>query len=567
MMKKYIVIYLSFITTCFLYACREHDTSAGGKPDPVSPILQGSFGSKFSRYAKGDVFPGQADEKYISKIWSDTAWQNDRIHKQLFLWSKGADCNDLTYEISSLKNGNSTIPGGNVQLRFCSYVKGDALALECGMQVSRTATLLADALSPVPVNSLPADDPLKIWITVNVPANTIPGRYTGNITVKSAGKEQAEFTLEVWVLNRTLPPVADWTFHLDLWQFPFQLARLIRQEGNGVELFSSRYFELIRPYYAMLADAGQSAITAYIKDGAFNKGESMVKWTRKKDGSWDFDYSDFDKHVGEMMQWGINKQINCFSLAGWHNSIGYYDEASARHMTLDIEPGQSGYAVIWDTFLSSFHTHLIRKGWFGKTVLYMDEIEESGMEKVIGIIKNNHSDWKIGLSGSHISAATESCLYDYSSILGSKRNRRTPVSTFYTSCSQTIPNSYVSRQNSTSEMTWMGWYAAANDFDGYLRWAYDYWTESDPYSIQDGSNTAGDFSMIYRSANTLSSYPVSSMRMELLREGIQDYEKIKILSSPRIKACLERFDETSGIHARKLVEQGQSLLKLIASEN
>ena len=30
--------------------------------------------------------------------------------------------------------------------------------------------------------------------------------------------------------------------------------------------------------------------------------------------------------------------------------------------------------------------------------------------------------------------------------------------------------------------------ALAKGFDGYLRWAYDYWTQSDPTSAQDGSN-------------------------------------------------------------------------------
>ena len=47
-------------------------------------------------------------------------------------------------------------------------------------------------------------------------------------------------------------------------------------------------------------------------------------------------------------------------------------------------------------------------------------------------------------------------------------------------------------------MSWMAWYAQARGFDGYLRWAYDYWTKPDVTDIQDGANTAGDFNMIYR---------------------------------------------------------------------
>ena len=72
-------------------------------------------------------------------------------------------------------------------------------------------------------------------------------------------------------------------------------------------------------------------------------------------------------------------------------------------------------------------------------------------------------------------------------------------------------------------MVWVAWYAKAKGLNGFLRWAYDYWTKADPQDVRDGSNTAGDFSLIYRSDNSLSSVPLSSIRLELLREGIQDY--------------------------------------------
>lgn len=76
--------------------------------------------------------------------------------------------------------------------------------------------------------------------------------------------------------------------------------------------FSSEYFTLVKPFYQLLADAGQKVITAYIKDGAFNKGQTMVKWHEAADGKWSFDYTGFDKFVAQMMSWGIGRQISCF---------------------------------------------------------------------------------------------------------------------------------------------------------------------------------------------------------------------------------------------------------------
>ena len=41
---------------------------------------------------------------------------------------------------------------------------------------------------------------------------------------------------------------------------------------------------MVKPFYLLLADAGQKCITTYIKDGAFRDGQSMVKWIKKMMG-------------------------------------------------------------------------------------------------------------------------------------------------------------------------------------------------------------------------------------------------------------------------------------------
>jgi hypothetical protein len=64
----------------------------------------------------------------------------------------------------------------------------------------------------------------------------------------------------------------------------------------------------------------------------------------------------------------------------------------------------------------------------------------------------------------------------------------------------------------------------AHGYDGLLRWAYDAWP-ADP--VRDARHLlwpAGDSYMIYPGAG-------SSIRFEKMREGIVDYEKIKILKT------------------------------------
>jgi hypothetical protein len=532
--------------------CGNSDIPPNETPEQQS--FQGSFESKFTRYALGQVYKGD-----IQSVWTDTAWVNDRIHKQLVLWiEQGGSVENVRYEISNLQGSSSSIASSNVRLRFLQYVIGDAVSKECGEHSSRTVVQIADALSATPINRISQEDPVKIWITVDIPSETKPDLYSGTIKVKAEGGEQL-FKLNILVTEHTLPAVKDWSFHLDLWQFPFQLATFCKTQP-----FSNEYFALQEPFYKLLADAGQKAITAYIKDGAFLQDQTMVNWTKEASGQWQFDYSDFDKYVEKMMSWGIDKQINCFSLVGWNTSTGYFDAASNSYKRIDLTPGTANFEVIWNVFLTSFKDHLQSKGWFEKTVLYMDEIREEQMLKVISLIKANDANWKIGLAGSRINASIERDLYDYSILLGYNKVFTNTVSTFYTSCSQKFPNNYVTLENNPAEMTWMAWHAAAKNYNGYLRWAYDYWTKSDPLNIQDGSNSAGDFSMIYRANNSLSNQALSSIRLELLREGIQDYEKIKILSDGQLNTEVKKFNVTSGTNALEFVSKGESLIKSVS---
>ena len=75
----------------------------------------------------------------------------------------------------------------------------------------------------------------------------------------------------------------------------------------------------------------------------------------------------------------------------------------------------------------------------------------------------------------------------------------------------------------------------AQGYSGYLRWAYNSWPENPLQDSRFRSWPAGDTYQIYPG-------PRSSVRFEKLREGIQDYEKIRI-----IKKALDQYPETDSI--------------------
>ena len=99
-----------------------------------------------------------------------------------------------------------------------------------------------------------------------------------------------------------------------------------------------------------------------------------------------------------------------------------------------------------------------------------------------------------------------------------------------------------------AESAWLGWYAAAQGYSGYLRWAYDSWTQDPLYDTRYVRWPAGDCFLVYPGAR-------SSIRFERLREGIADFEKIRVLRGvlgrrkdakatdalARLDAALKRF--------------------------
>ncbi|MDR0573876.1 MAG: DUF4091 domain-containing protein [Tannerella sp.] len=540
--------------------------------------LSGSFDNKFRRYVANASFGGQ-----VNNVWNVEAWKGERITKQIVLWTSG-QIDNLSVTATDLTGSGGNIPASAISFRYGKYIKGDMLSKECGEYPTRSDyQQIIDAWSTESVTTLSSGDPLKLWAVVQVPKNIPKGTYTGKI-IAAGGAGSVELNINLYVSDMQLPDVAQWTFHLDLWQFPAKIVEHYNANNpsDPIALWSDRHFALLEPFYRELADCGQKAITAHIKENALGV-PSMVKWIKKADGEWEYDFTAFDRYVSTLMEWGITKQINCFSPIGWNeDAIPYYDEASQSNRTLTAVPGSELYNTCWDNFLTHFEQHLDSKGWFDKTVLYFDEIsEEKALPVIDGVILPNNSSWKIGGAITRdFSASAKAKFHDLSGVLG--RNFSTAgfedkIFTFYTSCTQLFPNSFVTRENTTAEMTWMGWHAANGNYSGYLRWAYDYWQLNDPADARDGSNTAGDFSIVYRSSNTspISCYP--SLRLMMLREGIQDYEKIRILkalfqsSDPAklqtLNTVIRKFTMASGEdNAEALVNEGQETIATLSRD-
>ena len=361
--------------------------------------------------------------------WHSVAWKGERIHRHILV-NGVPQGSRVTLAVSDLTTAaDDTIPAGAVSFRYPRFVAGHTEARSCSRdyQAENTTAYLSDALFSAPTQALPASWPELVWMAVDIPPETPPGEYSGTVNIRAvsaAAIDTTDLHLSVQVAPWAMPGAADRQFHLDLWQFPVSV--LDRYNGanptDRITLWSDEHYALLEPTYRYLAGLGQRTVTTYIKEGALG-APSMVQWTLKRDGTWDYDYSVFDAYVARLAKWGLDEQISAFSPVGWNEgNIPYRDEATQSKKTFSAAVGSSEWDTRWTHFLTDFRAHLVEKGWLDKTVLYLDESSEEDVQSVIDVVAAIDADWKIGLAyigyGSDGPGATMlSRLYDSSGLM------------------------------------------------------------------------------------------------------------------------------------------------------
>lgn len=495
----------------------------------IEPGIHSGFGSVDAVYPKSIPPTGNITDSIKLQ-----GWKGERVNCKLLVWSAGKD-EQINISLKKFSNGNFRIDNDCISISVMKYVLTDEFLNErstsCGPRDNDKvpAHISPDLLSNE--NSFMPDIPgtRPVWISVNIPEDAPAGIYKGLISRQSAsGTVNHVISLEVQ--NKVLPAPSEWSFHLDLWQNPYAVARY-----NGVELWSKEHFELLRPLLKKLANAGQKCITTTLIDkpwdgsACFDAFGSTIKWIRKKDGTWEYDYTVFDQYVSLAMESGIKEQINCYSMMPVGNKFSWFDEETSETVIMEAIPGTDKYENLWREFLNNFKVHLTEKGWLDITTLALDERGEEEMKNLFSFLKQTAPEFKISMAGFYYKDIN-SCIYDYSSnwrhigiisggVIESRKNSGLKT-TYYVACGIPKPNNFTF--SPLSESCYEGWFAAAKGLDGFLRWAYNSWPENPVIDSRYTKWPSGDTYLVYPGAR-------SSIRFERLREGIQDYEKIRIL--------------------------------------
>ncbi|ATA73561.1 hypothetical protein CGC49_09875 [Capnocytophaga sp. H4358] len=525
-------------------------------PNPVkaNPQEWKNFKGTTAGWGSTDVrYKKETPAKDLKLAQTLTAWKGERISGQIVVVNANKDA-EISVDISDFRHTKlkNNLKKEHISADFIRYVMTDELNKDgkggCGYRtaINFDSTLVADAIDHYAKKLvIPAQTSRGIWVKVQVPQNVVSGSYKGFISVKNKGKVFQKLSLEIKVLDRVLPASKDWHFHLDLWQNPYAVSRY-----HNLRPWSKEHFDKLRIEMQPYVEAGGKSITASIMHKpwggqTYDAFGSMVTWFKKLDGSWHFDFAVFDKWVEFMHEMGITKQINCYSMVPWKLSFQYFDQATNQVQKIETQPGKPEYNEVWGAMLTAFAKHLKGKGWFEKTYISMDERPMKVMLETLKVIKQADPNFKVSFAGDW-HEEIEADLDDYcvalwkkfSDDVKNKRREQGKISTYYTCCTEPYPNTFTFSEPAESE--WLGWFVAKENLDGYLRWALNSWTIEPLLDSRFVSWAAGD---------TYLTYPLgrSSIRMERMIEGIQNYEKVRILR--------EEFKKSGNIQALEKIEE------------
>ncbi|MPQ44093.1 glycoside hydrolase domain-containing protein [Clostridium tarantellae] len=476
--------------------------------------LEGFFASNNKHYLKENYnnIITESSNKNLNLV----CWKGEKISTEIILWTDVESVNNIKVQSSlfSDKDGNA-IYSNNINFNFLKYVKA-------------AGKMIPDILDNVINLNIERKSIQPVWITIEIPENVKSGIYSGVFTFISDNSKPLNFKVNIEVLNINLPSYDKWSFHLDLWQNPFALARYYK-----VTPWSKEHLNYLRPHLKMLRKAGQKVITTTIIKDPWNSQtydayDTMILCKKQANGTFKYDFTSFDTYVSLCLEIGIDKQINCYSMVPWKNRVFYFDEVLGKEVEEFLTPGTSEWINFWKQFIDALVEHVKSKGWIDKTYIAMDERHINDMKAVINLLRNtplkisgamNYANvTDIVNSINDISMAIWEIRDDFYNVV--ENRHKLGFNTTYYVCTGAFPNTFT--YSNPGEAAWLGWYVAKFNADGFLRWAYDSWVEKPLETTDFIRFESGDCFLVYPEVK-------SSVRFERLIEGIQDNEKIRYI--------------------------------------
>ena len=492
-------------------------------------------------------------------FYESVAWRGDELNSKIVVLTKEKSLHHLTITASDLvSDNNDKISSSHIDITWLKDVEAN---LGRGKLGSAPNELFPDVLyTRAPIDAA-AKKVSAAWISVHIPEEAKPGIYHATLSLKASEIEAPiTFSYRYEVLPLTLPDARESDTQLELWQHPFVSARYYGisklNDSNNPSWFNEEHTAYLREMMQEYAAIGGRGVIATLVEEAWNhqsydNDPSLIKWTKKRDGTFAYNYDLFDKWIALNISAGVldpqggRGQIKCYSIVPWDNQVTYFDEASGKTIKEKLTPGSAAWQTQWRSVLTHFIEHVDQKGWLGITYIAMDERPVDQLQPAVELIQSIEAqsgrkfkissamnfeaindtafldkidDISIGLSHIKNNDAVKN-LADHRTALGL-------LTTVYTSTGDAPGSNTIAMP---VESNWTLWYALSQHLSGFMRWSFDGWTQRPLDNVHYKYWEAGDPFFLYPGDKGTDLAFRSSPRYERLKEGIRDINKAKYL--------------------------------------
>jgi len=396
-----------------------------------------------------------------------------------------------------------------------------------------------DVLEDLPFD-LEARRTTSLWVTVHIPADAAVGVYESSIVLRAGGRLLARRPFRLKVVAASVPEqrslkVTNW----------FTLDDKTSQRFYGVAVFSPPWWTLVANVARMLAEHRQNVILTPLL--------ALIQ-PRLEGGTLDYDFTNFDRWVETFRQAGALGYIEGSHLldrAGSYDApllVPTFQVVDGQPQEVALPPDDFRVEPALSAFLAALGNHLKEKGW--DTIYFQHVLDEAhGNEppyygrfaalahrRMPGIptldaidaahlpeeLQNNCDVWVPQLGR-----------FDAQMPLLEQRMKSGHPVWFYTCL---YPQKrYLNRLMDFPllKVRLLHWLDFRYGFTGFLHWGGNYWT---PKPLLDTQPVIDDNTELLPSGDAFVVYPDrehltfrSSIRLEAMREGIEDYEMLKAL--------------------------------------
>ncbi len=379
-----------------------------------------------------------------------------------------------------------------------------------------------------------------IWVDLYVPHSTAAGKYTGTITVTQHEKQIETLSVELDVYNFTLPDETPLITYMNVSRG--QLAGFYNKTSDSREIE-----ELTQTYYDKLyANRMEPWFNDMLTPGVQVKGNKVEL---------DFNHERYLYYMNELK----TKRVLLHALPG----------NLRRQIT--AEPFSNEYNQIVGSYLSQVEEYFRKNGWHDRLVFNSPVDEPRSLEEYEetrqwgSLVKKSTSDVPFLITRTPVPPkdnpewGTFQGYVDNYSIHGNHLNgpevkrvikeekARGGELTWYISCDQRYPQPNYFIDAPAMDLVMVPWITARYEMDGILYWAINWWSQtSNPWLdastfhsgflcsggwVLNGEGSLwypGDYTERYTGQPDVDG-PISSVRFELLREGIEDYVYLSML--------------------------------------